>query len=119
MCIATRLTWWRRSSNFGQSLLTCRPLTPCPSPKGRGGEGAGADGRIHAKLIVSSCIVNKDFNMSSIAIIGPDGAGKTTITRMLQASSSLPLKYLYMGINIEASNFALLTSRLIEHLKRY
>ena len=57
--------------------------------------------------------------MSSIAIIGPDGAGKTTITRMLQASSSLPLKYLYMGINIEASNFALLTSRLIEHLKRY
>jgi thymidylate kinase len=57
--------------------------------------------------------------MSSIAIIGPDGAGKTTITRMLQASSSLPLKYLYMGINIEASNFALLTSRLIDHLKRY
>src|SRR5437773_6301849 len=57
--------------------------------------------------------------MSSIAIIGPDGAGKTTITRMLQASSSLPLKYLYMGINIEASNFALPTSRLIEYVKRY
>ncbi|PYV45069.1 MAG: hypothetical protein DMG06_03920 [Acidobacteria bacterium] len=57
--------------------------------------------------------------MSSIAIIGPDGAGKTTITHMLQASSSLPLKYLYMGINIEASNFALPTSRLIEYLKRY
>jgi len=56
--------------------------------------------------------------MISVALIGPDGAGKTTITRMLQQSSSLPFKYLYMGINIDASNAALPTSYLGEFLKR-
>jgi len=56
--------------------------------------------------------------MISVALIGPDGAGKTTITRMLQHSSSLPFKYLYMGINIEASNAAVPTSYLAEFLKR-
>jgi thymidylate kinase len=56
--------------------------------------------------------------MAAIAIIGPDGAGKTTITRMLLASSSLPFKYVYMGINIDASNFALPTTRLAAYLKK-
>ena len=55
--------------------------------------------------------------MISVALIGPDGAGKTTITRMLQQSSPLPFKYLYMGINIDASNAALPTSYLGEFLK--
>lgn len=57
--------------------------------------------------------------MISVALIGPDGAGKTTITRMLQQSSSLPFKYLYMGINIDASNAALPTSYLAEFLKHW
>ena len=52
--------------------------------------------------------------MASIALIGPDGAGKTTVTRFLEASSLLPFKYLYMGINLEASNVALPTFRFIE-----
>jgi thymidylate kinase len=56
-------------------------------------------------------------NMPSVALIGPDGAGKTTVARMLEETSSLPVKYMYMGINIEASNYALLTSRFIEHLR--
>lgn len=54
----------------------------------------------------------------SIAVVGPDGAGKTTITRMLEKSRLLRLKYLYMGINTSSSNIALPTSRLIERLKR-
>lgn len=54
----------------------------------------------------------------SIAVVGPDGAGKTTITRMLEGSRVLRLKYLYMGINTSSSNIALPTSRLIERLKR-
>src|SRR2546428_6679542 len=57
--------------------------------------------------------------MISVALIGPDGAGKTTITRMLQQSSLLPFKYLYMGINIDASNAALPTSYLAEFLKHW
>jgi thymidylate kinase len=55
--------------------------------------------------------------MSSIALIGPDGAGKTTLTRMLEQSTILPFKYLYMGIDIPASNIALPTSRLVERWK--
>ncbi|MDZ7267826.1 MAG: hypothetical protein ONB48_15605 [candidate division KSB1 bacterium] len=56
--------------------------------------------------------------MFSVAVIGPDGAGKTTIARRLESAGELPIKYLYMGINIESSNVALPTSRLIEFVKR-
>ncbi len=56
--------------------------------------------------------------MAAIALVGADGAGKTTMARMLEESSVFPLKYLYMGLNIESSNVALPTSRLIFYLKR-
>lgn len=56
--------------------------------------------------------------MSSVTLIGPDGAGKTTITRRLEASGLLPFKYLYMGVSISSSNTALFTSRLAAWLKR-
>ena len=56
--------------------------------------------------------------MFSVALIGPDGAGKTTLTARLQQSSAVPLKCVYMGINIEASNHALPTSRLVEYFRR-
>ena len=56
--------------------------------------------------------------MASIALIGPDGAGKTTLTRMLVDSGLLQFQYLYMGIDIPASNIALPTSRLAERIKR-
>jgi thymidylate kinase len=55
--------------------------------------------------------------MASIAIIGPDGAGKTTLTRMLEQSAVLPFRYLYMGVDLEASNIALPTSRLFQRWK--
>jgi thymidylate kinase len=57
--------------------------------------------------------------MFSVALIGPDGAGKTTMSRMLLESSKLPLKCIYMGINIEASNHALPSSRFIEYLRAH
>jgi thymidylate kinase len=56
--------------------------------------------------------------MASVALIGPDGAGKTTLTQMLVASGVLPFRYLYMGIDIPASNVALPTSRWIERYKQ-
>jgi len=55
--------------------------------------------------------------MFSVAVIGPDGAGKTSIARRLEQSSGLPITYLYMGINVESSNVALPTSRFLEWLK--
>jgi thymidylate kinase len=45
--------------------------------------------------------------MTSIALIGGDGAGKTTITRRLLDSDLLPFRHLYMGINLESSNVSL------------
>lgn len=56
--------------------------------------------------------------MASVAFIGPDGTGKTTITRRLEQSGLLPFKYLYMGVNIYAATTTLPTTRLAEFLKR-
>ena len=56
--------------------------------------------------------------MASIAIVGGDGAGKTTISRRLEKSAPFRLRYLYMGISVRSSNVVLPTSLLIESLKR-
>jgi thymidylate kinase len=56
--------------------------------------------------------------MSTIALVGPDGAGKSTIGRRLELTSPIPLKYVYMGVNLEASNLVLPTTRLLLEVKR-
>ena len=56
--------------------------------------------------------------MFTIALIGPDGAGKSTIGHKLQQVSPLPLKYMYMGVNLESSNLVLPTTRLLLELKK-
>lgn len=56
--------------------------------------------------------------MFSVALIGADGAGKTTICRRLEAEQPLPIKYIYMGVSKASSNHALPTTRLIQALKR-
>jgi len=55
--------------------------------------------------------------MFSVALIGPDGSGKTTIARRLEASFPGRFKYLYMGINAESSNVTLPTTRIAEWIK--
>ena len=57
--------------------------------------------------------------MCTVAIIGPDGAGKSTITRRLERELPIPTKYVYMGVNLEASHYMLPTTRLIVELKRW
>ncbi|HYM81855.1 MAG TPA: hypothetical protein VEY91_10680 [Candidatus Limnocylindria bacterium] len=54
----------------------------------------------------------------TVALIGPDGAGKTTVGRKLERTLTLPIKYIYMGINAEASNVMLPTTRLLHAFKR-
>lgn len=55
--------------------------------------------------------------MASIALVGADGSGKTTVSRNLVEDPPVPVKYIYMGLNIESSNIALPWSRLFLRLK--
>ncbi|MGA8264403.1 MAG: hypothetical protein WB779_08190 [Ignavibacteriaceae bacterium] len=57
--------------------------------------------------------------MSSVAIIGQDGAGKTTISSLVLEKLPLKMKYIYMGRNVESSNIMLPTSWVIHYYKIY
>ena len=56
--------------------------------------------------------------MTTIALVGPDGAGKTTQGLLLESTLPVPAKYLYMGLNYEASNRLLPHNRLMLALRR-
>lgn len=56
----------------------------------------------------------------TIALVGGDGAGKTTIARELEASGDpVPCRYLYMGQSVFSSDRALPTSRVARVIKRW
>ena len=54
----------------------------------------------------------------TVAIVGADGSGKSTIAEMILSDSRVPMKYIYMGASTDASNVSLPTSRLLAYLKR-
>ena len=54
----------------------------------------------------------------SVALIGPDGAGKTSVTRRVAELLPVPSTRIYMGVNLESSTLMLPTTRLILTLKR-
>jgi thymidylate kinase len=54
----------------------------------------------------------------TVALIGADGAGKTTVARRLEDELARPARYIYMGVNWEASNHLLPTTRLMHALRR-
>lgn len=56
--------------------------------------------------------------MRSVALIGPDGAGKSTVAREVVRGLSVPARYLYMGVNLESSRLMLPTTRLALEFKR-
>ncbi len=56
--------------------------------------------------------------MFTVAVIGPDGAGKSTVTQELLHKLPLPAKYVYMGVNLESSKMVLPTTRLFLELKK-
>jgi thymidylate kinase len=55
--------------------------------------------------------------MFTVALIGADGAGKTTVSRRLEKALPLPVKYIYMGVNLGSSNHMLPTTRLLRLLR--
>jgi thymidylate kinase len=54
----------------------------------------------------------------TVAILGPDGAGKSAVTAQLPAALPFPSRRVYMGVNLEASNLVLPSTRLLLHIKR-
>lgn len=56
--------------------------------------------------------------MFTVALIGADGSGKSSLGKRLQEMVPLPVKYVYMGVNIEASALVLPTTRLALEVKR-
>lgn len=57
--------------------------------------------------------------MFTVAIIGPDGSGKSLVSKKLtEVLTDLRIKRVYMGINLEASNLMLPQTRLLLLLKR-
>lgn len=54
----------------------------------------------------------------TVALLGPDGAGKSTVSRGLPALLGGRARYVYMGINLEASNLLLPSTRLLLLAKR-
>lgn len=56
--------------------------------------------------------------MFTVALIGPDGSGKTTVGLRLRECLPVPTKYMYMGVNHAASEHLLPTTRLVNALRR-
>jgi predicted ATP-grasp superfamily ATP-dependent carboligase/thymidylate kinase len=54
----------------------------------------------------------------TVALIGPDGAGKTSVARRLAEVLPPPVTYLYMGVNPDSSNLLLPSTRLVHALRR-
>jgi thymidylate kinase len=54
----------------------------------------------------------------TVALIGCDGAGKTTVARALERAAGLPVRYLYMGVSAESSNRQLPSTRVAYAIKR-
>jgi thymidylate kinase len=54
----------------------------------------------------------------TVALIGPDGAGKTTVARRLEHALPFPVKYVYMGVNPDSSNYLLPTTRAVQAVRR-
>jgi len=56
--------------------------------------------------------------MTTVALIGPDGAGKTTVAHRLPDLLPVPVRYLYMGVSTDSSNVMLPTTRIARRIKR-
>jgi len=66
-------------------------ITPRESPPGRGSRGRFAGARQRVRLAWSRRGVG-------VAVIGPDGAGKTTLVHGLEGALPFPVVVLYMGL---------------------
>ena len=54
----------------------------------------------------------------TVALIGCDGAGKTSVARSLERRAELRVRYLYMGVGLDSRQHQLPTTRLANAIKR-
>jgi thymidylate kinase len=54
----------------------------------------------------------------TVALVGPDGAGKTTVALRIGRELSHPARYLYMGVSAESARQLLPTTRLVRAIRR-
>ncbi len=57
--------------------------------------------------------------MFRITLIGPDGCGKSAVAEKLIERMRIPVRRIYMGVNLESSNIMLPTSRLQRAIRRW
>ena len=55
--------------------------------------------------------------MTTAAVIGADGAGKTTVARRLPGRLRAPARYVYLGANPASATHVLPTTRLVHHVR--
>jgi thymidylate kinase len=55
--------------------------------------------------------------MITVALIGPDGCGKSTVSKRLLHEASFATRRIYMGVDRHESNYALPTTHLIRWVK--
>jgi thymidylate kinase len=56
--------------------------------------------------------------MVTVALIGPDGSGKTTVSDRLQTELGLPVTSIYMGVNMHRAGVLLPHTRLLVAVRR-
>jgi thymidylate kinase len=56
--------------------------------------------------------------MTTVALIGADGSGKTSVAKALATVLPHPVRYLYMGVSADSSNVMLPTTRIARRVKR-
>lgn len=56
--------------------------------------------------------------LRTVAVVGPDGAGKSAVVAALPQAVAVPTQTVYLGVNLFASDSMLPTTRLARRLKR-
>ena len=56
--------------------------------------------------------------IGTVAVVGADGSGKSTVIENILKSSVEPIKCVYMGASVDASNVSLPTTRLLLYIKK-
>jgi thymidylate kinase len=96
------------------ALLAERPAVAKHLARGRqvGVFGRQLRGRLLRKLDrIAGALQPRSL---SVALLAPDGGGKTTLATELTRTFYLPSRYIYMGSNVDASTIGLPTTRWIQ-----